>query len=274
MSLLLLWAAAPALALSLWLLQIAGAPRSAQALQLVVASVAVAAHVVAARSRGTPPAVDAPWLPVVLAASLFIPLLSGGSDAPARWLTLGSVRLYLPPVVLPIALLFLGARPVAALRAASIITATVALMLQPDGSQLTAFAVATLAILATSRAQRLLRATLAAILLAGAVAAWRIPDPLAPVSYVEGVFSVAAGVSPFALLAAVVSAVLPVLALAWTARATHSSGTFAVAVYYAALFALAPLQVTPVPLLGFGAGPILGYFLAAGAVSRRQTSAA
>jgi hypothetical protein len=30
------------------------------------------------------------------------------------------------------------------------------------------------------------------------------------------------------------------------------------------------LQVTPVPLLGFGAGPILGYFLVAGAISRES----
>ena len=40
------------------------------------------------------------------------------------------------------------------------------------------------------------------------------------------------------------------------------------ALYWATVFALAPRQVTPVPWLGFGAGPILGYFLVAGSVSR------
>ena len=84
----------------------------------------------------------------------------------------------------------------------------------------------------------------------------------------EGVFNVATEVSLFALLAALISAALPVIAFVWVARVTRHNGTFAVAVYYAALFALAPLQVTPVPLLGFGTGPILGYFLVASVVSR------
>ena len=38
-------------------------------------------------------------------------------------------------------------------------------------------------------------------------------------------------------------------------------GLLAVAMYYVALVGLAPLEITPVPLLGFGAGPILGYLL-------------
>ena len=108
-----------------------------------------------------------------------------------------------------------------------------------------------------------LRLGLFALILCCAVAAWRVPDPLAPVRYAEGVFSLAADVSIVALLAAVVSAALPVLGLVWLARSTLWSAPLAVAAYYTTLFALAPLQVTPVPLLGFGSGPILGYFLVA-----------
>jgi hypothetical protein len=70
-------------------------------------------------------------------------------------------------------------------------------------------------------------------------------------------------VSPFALLAAVVFAALPVLGLVWFALSTRCRAPLAIAAYYTTLFALAPLQVTPVPLLGFGSGPILGYFLVA-----------
>ena len=112
----------------------------------------------------------------------------------------------------------------------------------------------------------LARGGLAGMLLIGVIATWRLPDPLAPVPYVEGVFRLAADVSPWALAAAVLSAVLPVATLAHVARQNRSVGVLAVAVYLAGVFALAPLQVTPVPLLGFGAGPILGYFLAAGLI--------
>lgn len=266
---LLCWSAAPALALSVWLLRIAEAPRSLLTLQIGAVGVAVAICVVLTRMRRGTRTVDPQWLALALTSSLFIPLVSGSDDGPERWIALGSVRVYLVPVVLPVALFLLGATPrVPAVYAASVIAAAIALLGQPDAAQVTAFAAAILVLLATSRLHVVLRVVLAAMLLSGAVVAWQTPDPLAPVAYVEGVFGLAADVSTLALLAALVAAALPVIALAWVARATRSHGVLAVGAYYAALLALAPWQVTPVPLLGFGAGPILGYFLVTGAIAR------
>ena len=266
---LLFWAAAPAIVLGVWLLRVAEAPSSVQTLQVIVATVAAAVFVVLARMRRIGHAGDFQWLALVLALSLFIPLLAGSQGGPERWLVLGGARLYVAPVVLPVALFLLGAPLRApAIYAAAVVAAATALLLQPDASQLSAFALAMLVLLAASSSHLPLRLALLAVLLCCAVVAWRSPDPLTPVPYVEGVFNVATEVSLFALLAALISAALPVIAFVWVARVTRSNGTFAVAVYYAALFALAPLQVTPVPLLGFGTGPILGYFLVASVVSR------
>ena len=162
---------------------------------------------------------------------------------------------------------------VPAIYAASVIAAAIALVLQPDASQLSAFALAMLVLVTALRSYLSLRVALLAVLLSCAVVAWQTPDPLAPVRYVEGVFDLAADVSAFALLAALISAVLPVIALVWVVRGTSSSnGGLAVGTYYASLLALAPLQVTPVPLLGFGAGSILGYFLVAGVISRARAN--
>lgn len=267
---LLCWAAAPAVALSVWLLRIADAPRSVMTLQVGAASVALAMCVALIRTRGVSRPGGTEWLALALTSSLFIPLVGSG-DGPERWVVLGGVRLYLAPVVLPVALLLLGAPlPTPAIYAASVISAALALVLQPDAAHLSACAVAMLVLLATSRVHLSLRMALAAVLLGGAVVAWRIPDPLAPVLYVEGVFDLAAELSPFALVAALISAALPVMAFTWVAWAARSSGALAVATYYAALLALAPWQVTPVPLLGFGAGPLLGYFLVAGALARER----
>ncbi|MEJ1932297.1 hypothetical protein WDZ92_18835, partial [Nostoc sp. NIES-2111] len=152
---------------------------------------------------------------------------------------------------------------------------TLALTLQPDAAQLTAYSVAILTSLLTSKVSRLPRSLAAAIpvlLLLCLAIAWRIPDPLAPVPYVEGVFTIAATTSPIVLCAALAFAAMPVAGFVWLARAhrypanlplaTLPLATLPTAAYYATLFALAPLQITPVPLLGYGAGPILGYFLA------------
>src|ERR1044071_7931144 len=91
---LLFWAAVPALALSIWLLHIAQLPRSTQILQVVVASLASFVFVVLARRRGMKLAGNTEWLALVLALTLFIPLLTNEQNGPERWLLLGGVRLY------------------------------------------------------------------------------------------------------------------------------------------------------------------------------------
>ncbi len=265
---LLLWVAVPAIVLGVWLLHIAEAPRATQTLQVVVASVAAAVFVVLVGIRRATPRGHVEWFTLALALSLFIPLLADSRGGPERWLVLGSARLYVAPIVLPLVVLLLGGPLRApAMYATSVAAAATALVLQPDAAQLSAFALAMLVLVTTSSAHRLLCWALLAGLLCCAVVAWRTPDPLAPVRYVEGVFNLAAAISPIALLAALLAAALPVMALVWVAQITRSSGTLAVAVYYTSLFALSPLQVTPVPLLGFGTGPVLGYFLVAGAIS-------
>ncbi len=266
-------AATPAVLVSGWLLRVGGAPRSVQVLQGVAATLATAVFLGLVRVRRGWPAPATPWLALGLAATAFVPLLGDSTGGPARWLIMGGVRLYVAPVVLPL-LLFLLGTPWSnrATFAAAVIAVAAALVLQPDAAQLTAFASGTLVLLLWSASHPVLRVALAATLLGCAFVVWRLPDPLAPVRYVEGVFGIAAEVSSLALLLALLSAALPVIAWVWVARALRSAGTFAVAVYYACLFALAPLQVTPVPLLGFGAGPILGYALVAGVVSGARSS--
>lgn len=264
----LLGAAVPGVVLGVWLLRMADAPRSVQTLHIVVTVVSMAIQAIMVRLRPLRSISDVQWLPFFLAASLFIPLVIG-TGTPARWLVLGDVRLYLAAVVLPLVLFLLDAPShTLATHATAVTTAAIALVLQPDASQLTAFALGMLALLVPAALPRPVRLGLCGMLLGTAVVAWRMPDPLVPVRYVEGVFALAAEASSLAFVGAVVSAALPVAAFVWAARVNRSSGTFAVAVYYAALFALAPWQITPVPLLGFGAGPILGYFLVAGAVSQ------
>lgn len=260
-------AAVPAVVLGVWLLRIEDAPLSVQGMQVLVTVAAMAVQVVVVRLRTLDSLTDSQWPAVFLAASLFMPLIAE-TGSPARWLVLGSIRLYVAPIALPLVLFLLaGASHTPAILAASVTIVAIALVLQPDASQLTAFSLGMLVLLGPAELPRAVRLGLCGILLGSVVVAWRTPDPLAPVRYVEGVFTVASEASPLALLAAVVSAALPVAAFLWAARVSRSLATCAVAVYYGVLFALAPLQVTPVPLLGFGAGPILGYFLVAGVVS-------
>lgn len=259
---LLLLSAAPALLGSVLLLSGAGAGRGLifqQVVLFVVGSLLVLAP-------GGAPGTGRIWRQtgwgIFLAGLLFLPWLAGWGTGPQRWLALGGFRFYLAPVLLPWLLLWGGdgqRNPVVSSAAALLTLA--ALVTQPDAAQATAFAAAWIALRGFGANGVSLGARLGGgVLLAGLTAcAWLRPDPLQPVDFVEGVFRLAARSGPLALAAAVAAAVLPATVLAALAQRRRSAPLSALAVYSLTLVLLAPLEITPVPLLGFGAGPIVGH---------------
>jgi hypothetical protein len=265
----LIVASIPALLGSLLILNVVAAPLALLVQQAIVAITAIVATLVSVHFAKTSAALkNAPWLLLGAAALVCAPILSETSSAPHRWLGLFGFRLYIAPVVLPMFLLLWhralsGGRVTATISIVAAAFTGLGLFAQPDAPQLTAFAIASVPILGLSKSGRLVRLTTLAVLLLAAVVSWSLPDPLAPVPYVEGVFVVAASFSLWALFAAVLAVALPIITLGWLAHRTGSPSIFAVMLYFTALYLLAPLQVTPVPLLGFGAGPIVGYFIMA-----------
>lgn len=266
----LLAAAVPAVIGSVLLMRASGAA-SALVVQHLVVFVAGVGLAWVATLRPRQEHVSArPWTMVGLAAALFVPLLMAHDDGPVRWLHLGPMRVYLAPVLLPTLFFVLGTRrstgtPGGVL---AIGAAAAALWLQPDAAQLTAYACAVGLIVATSRTAVPLRTAILAVLTMLAVSCWWRPDPLAPVPHVEGVLHLAADHGVVAGAAAIAAALLPAITLAWLAWRLRSFALLACGVYFGVLVALAPLQVTPVPFLGFGAGPVLGYAALTALVAR------
>jgi len=203
------------------------------------------------------------WPSALLAACLFLPLTDSQDWGPRRWLYFGGLGLYVAPVVLPVLLLGVGRLP-----AVSLLSAGLALLLQPDAAQLTALAVASIPVLVASTHRPVAKLLIALSLLVAVYVGWTLPDPLAPVDHVEGLLRLAASFGALALGGAVLAAVIPSLTMWRLSFRLRSAGLLAVGLYYIVLIGLAPLEVTPVPLLGFGAGPIVGYALMAWAARR------
>ncbi len=264
-------AATPAIAGSAMLMHAAGVPRGLIAQQVLIFLVPAIAIWLAVRRRyQAGDATDIHWMCLALAACLVLPVVARADTTAARWLHAGPVRLYIAPVVLPSLLLLQGrtaprsARGMGWCLLATVVTG-VALLLHPDAAQLTAFALASMPVLLWREgalpSRFGTRVLVAAGLVAAAGAGWQRPDPMAPVDHVEGALRLAGSLGPVALAAAMTAVLLPPAVLLWHAWRARSPGLLAVAIYYVALVALAPLGITPVPLLGFGAGPILGYLL-------------
>ena len=199
-------------------------------------------------------------------AGLAAPLLNK-SSGPDRWILLGPLKLYMAPLLLPS---FFAACSVyvrkrgsmEAIAFTALVGASILLAIQPDASQALALLAGSAVLFVRYRVDLPRPAlTLGAMAL---VTAWAFtrPDPLEPVPYVESVFALALDGSLLAGLAVIASAFMFIACLyAYSLRG--AAWLAAVAAYYAALFFCSVAGLTPAPLIGYGASPLLGFGLMA-----------
>jgi hypothetical protein len=200
---------------------------------------------------------------VALLATLF----NAPIDGVHRWLDLGPLHINAAALVLPaviVALATIGIASATGLAVAAIIA--IVLLMQPDASQLTAFAIAVSVLFV--RATFRWKAFAVAIAIAFAIAGWMRPDPLQPVPEVEEIFTLCAAVSPLlALLAGLALTAASVAPL--SARHSARDAAFALCAYLLAV-SLAPfVGAFPVPLVGLGMSFPIGWWLGMGLLLSR-----
>src|SRR5688500_9933903 len=261
----LLVIAVPAVVASMTVLTFGAVGRSTWIIQVLAICLACALALVGARlMRGTNARSLAGPIIVFTLLGIAVPLLAE-APGPERWASLGPINLYMAPALLPSCLVACSVWIARGGRSqhfafTAIVAASVLLAAQPDASQ----ALALLAASAVAVARSPSRSPVSIVALASAAlaTAWAFsqPDPLQPVAHVEGVFALALGHSLFAGAAVIASAAALVVGLH-----VNSSGgrtwLSVVAVYYALLFGCSLAGLTPAPLLGSGAGPLLGFGL-------------
>lgn len=195
-------------------------------------------------------------------------LAQAGVDGVRRWLPLGPLRLHVASVALPVLIIATANRR--RLRRACAVIAAVILLIQPDAAQATAFAVAATVLFLSLRPTSTSDWFTVAAVAACAVAVWFRYDPLAPVAHVEGVVVLAAEQGTHWLMAAIIALALlpfPFLALGHTER---RPARLAIASYFGAVCVAPLVGAYPVPLIGYGLSPVLGYFIALAWLVRRE----
>ncbi|MCA9739091.1 MAG: hypothetical protein KC645_15805 [Gemmatimonadetes bacterium] len=268
----------PALALGGVVMHAEGLPATLQVTNLAAAAVGMGLVALAAVAlfpahgarRGPPlrePASGSPrrggWRVLMGLILLAVPLTAPGIEGVHRWLPLGPVHLHAGALVLPPLLVALYRAPWIPAVATAVATLGM-LALQPDAAQAGAFCGAWVAMALIRRQGRAGGVVVLCLLLA--LAAILRADPLAPVPHVEGIVGLATRQSALLGALALPSLAAIPLALAWfltrpvgVLLALHGTG--------ALLAAWAGHH--PVPFLGYGVAPILGYY-AAVALSLRE----
>lgn len=204
---------------------------------------------------------------VLTLIGLAIPL-AGDASGPERWISVGPLMLYVAPLLLPS---FIAACSVLVgkgdrsqmISYASILGAALLLVVQPDASQVLALLAASLVVVAQYRFGALKSGLVLLPLVFITMWAFSRPDPLQPVPHVEEVFALGLGHSLFAGAAIIASAAALIAGL-WFQSLRGPFWLSAVAAYYAVLFVCSTTGITPAPLVGYGAGPILGFGLMVG----------
>ena len=212
-----------------------------------------------ARGRTLPPRAVAAIGIALLGATL----LGAGMLGVTRWIMLGSIVVNVAMLVLPPTLVALAKSTWAPVALAAIAAMLAA---QPDASQAVALAVAALPILIAGRAGAAVRGASGIVILGCAGLALARPDPLPSLPEVEGIMVLAWAVSPaMAITAALALGVAMLAPLALVRQAPVAAIALAL---LGAMTALAPIAgAFPVPLIGIGMSPIIGYWLGIGALA-------
>jgi cell division protein FtsW (lipid II flippase) len=212
------------------------------------------------------------WAEVVAGltlAALAATLLAPGLEGVHRWVALGPLRLHAASILLPSLLVALNALSrarggwIATLVALGVL---LCLFVQPDAAQATAFAAAA-GVLLLPRAGRG-APWLGGILALAAGLTWMRRDPLAPVPHVEHVVGLAAELGAGWVVAALAALLLLPIPFLLAGRGAENR-TGAALGTYVAITLLAPLAgIFPVPVMGYGMSPILGYLAGLGILLR------
>ncbi len=215
------------------------------------------------------------WLgfPVTLLAALVIVLSIWGPEQEGvfRWVGAGPIQLNAAALVLPLAIaVFTPRRRWLAIPCFLVMGGVIAH--QPDISQLTAFAVASVVLFGI--AFRLAGALAALIINTGLIVYCVMqPDPLLPVPHVEGIFSLAFSQSPVFGYGLAVSLAVAVLSPLLLWRSADLRWKAAALSGYFAATAIAPLfGAYPVPLGGYGLSFVAGWVLGFAALATRKSA--
>ncbi|MYM67021.1 hypothetical protein GTP45_09290 [Pseudoduganella sp. FT55W] len=211
-----------------------------------------------------------PWVVIAIVSLLALSLLVGPDQAGVhRWLAVGPVQLNVAALVIPLGLLLAdrGVRHAGQPRyAIAVLAIAMILAWQPDMSQLSALIAALLIWAIARRSVQSLLWVAPMALLALFFCAGR-PDPLEPVPHVEGIFHLAAEVSPMLAFCGGLCLLLTALSPLALANDLNRRPVAAGLTAYFLVSGFAWLfGAFPVPLAGYGISFILGWLIGATAL--------
>ena len=202
-------------------------------------------------------------LPAAICA-LVLPFANQGMEGVHRWISIGAVKLNVAMIVLPMILLELyKVLKIRGLTYAGVSAFIILLVLffQPDASQLTGFAIPVMIMLSLNTRSKKIRFLITGVSVLFIVLSWIRLDHLPPVNYVERILVMVADMGWIWFVSGVISlAILPAPFLLLPPKNAVSVSRY-IGCYYIVILLSTLFGNFPVPLMGYGLSPIVGYYL-------------
>ncbi|PSJ91091.1 cell division protein [Brevibacillus fortis] len=210
---------------------------------------------------------------MVIFVLLLLTFLDSGVENVHRWISIGPFQLYIASIVLPFLIVQLWSLLVTNNWWITFaITTSISLLvsLQPDASEVTAFTLS-MAILLWSKANHsIIRYFVVSLLFIFVIRSWIYLDHLLPVSYVEGILYLVADMGTVWLLIGVISILILILPFLFLHPLHSKILSLTLGIHFTIIYMTTFFGNFPVPIMGYGASPIIGYLLALTSIIRSR----
>ncbi len=201
--------------------------------------------------------------PITFVALLVIPFWFNGSAGVHRWLSFGPINLYIASIILPLLIIHLWQLALNN-REHYVIGLTfvtlVILLFHPDAGQLTAFACASAIIFWKKNSNRVVKLLSIILIVVFCIVSWVFLDDLAPVPYVEHIIFLVADLGSFWFILGVLSLLLLLCPFFFYGNINITS--LSLGVYFLMTMIVTLFGNFPMPIMGYGISPIIGYLIA------------
>lgn len=202
-------------------------------------------------------------LPAAIIA-LILTFANQGMEGVHRWISIGAVKLNVAMIVLPMILLELyQVLKIRGLTYAGVNAFIILLVLffQPDASQLTAFAIPMMIMLSQNTRSKKIRLLITGVSVLFIALSWIRLDHLPPVNYVEKILMMVADMGEIWFVLGIISlAILPAPFILLPPKNAVSVSRY-IGCYYIVILLSTLFGNFPVPLMGYGISPIVGYYI-------------
>lgn len=200
-------------------------------------------------------------IPLILLLFTFI---GEGMMGVHRWISIGPIRLNIAMIVMPIIILSLWKllKNNSWWKVAIItIFISIVLFIQPDASQLSGFAIPMIFMLYKNGDKRIFSTIISLGLFILVILSWIHLDSLSPVSYVEEILNLVGNVGQAWFLLGIVSLVILPTPFILFPPEKLKLPSLCIGIYFIIIIISTFFGNFPVPLMGYGISPIIGYII-------------